>query len=71
MFVDMETERGNTGPESEVGMVWTGIETPEEEWNRTSMVFIRCVKGERGREGGGEGNKLVHTYVQYLTLGVA
>ena len=39
MFVDMETERGNAGPESEVGVVWTGIETPEEERNRTRMVW--------------------------------
>ena len=64
MFVDMETEIGNAGPESEVGVVWTGIETPEEEQNRTRMV---CVKGEGGREGEGRetmwlSSWFIHTY---------
>ena len=37
VFIDMETERRDSGPHTEVGVVQTGIETPEVEWNGDKM----------------------------------
>ena len=47
MFVDMETERGNTGPETEVGVVWTGIKTSREVQKRYGIGTLGVCDNEQ------------------------